>query len=341
LSHTLHIDEFLKQGSASVIIDVRTPKEFEQGHIPGAINIPLFSNEERAVVGTLYKQEGKQPAIVKGLEFVGPKMANIVLKAQELAKDNTVCVHCWRGGMRSGSVAWLLRMYGLNVFTLIGGYKQFRNYVLTSFDINNEIKILGGRTGTGKTELLQLLNQKNEAVIDLEKLAHHKGSAFGGFGQIQPSQEQFENELCMKLHKVKDARHIWFEDESRLVGKIVIPLPLWEKMRLAVITYVEIPFEVRAEKLLHEYGSLPKEQLAQAINAITRRMGPEQAAKALKALDENDLREVCRLCLIYYDKGYDHGLQNRENLRIKRFTFENADQELISEHLIKTSNDRV
>ncbi len=335
MSKALHINEFLQQSKTSAIIDVRTPKEFEQGHIPGAINIPLFSNEERVVVGTLYKQEGRQAAIVKGLEFVGPKMADIVLKAQEIAKDNTICVHCWRGGMRSGSVAWLLQMYGLNVFTLQGGYKQFRNYVLNSFDISNEIKILGGRTGSGKTKILQLLEQKNEAVIDLEGLAHHKGSAFGGFGQIQPSQEQFENKLCMALEKIKDAKHIWIEDESRLVGKMVIPLPLWEKMRTAVITYMEIPFEKRAEKLVEEYGPLPKEQLAHAINAISRRMGPEQAAKALAALELNDLREVCRLCLLYYDKGYDHGLQDRENVKLKRYAFDNETQEQIVEHLIK------
>ena len=339
MAQALRIDEFLEQGSACVIIDVRTPKEFEQGHIPGAINIPLFSNEERVVVGTLYKQEGRQPAIVKGLEFVGPKMASIVLRAQEVAKQNTVYVHCWRGGMRSGSVAWLLQMYGLNVFTLKGGYKQFRNFVLNGFDINNEIKILGGRTGSGKTDLLQLLEEKNEAVVDLEKLAHHKGSAFGGFGRAQPSQEQFENELCMSLQKVKDANRIWIEDESRLVGKMVIPLPLWEKMRSSKIIYVEIPFEKRAEKLLQEYGSLPKEELAQAIKAITKRMGPENATKALVALEQNDLKEVCRLCLIYYDRGYDHGLRDRENMRLKNFSFITETPNEIAEHLIKASND--
>lgn len=341
MAQALLIDEFLKQASTSVIIDVRTPKEFEQGHIPGAINIPLFSNEERVVVGTLYKKEGKQPAIVKGLEFVGPKMASIVLKSQEVAKENTVYVHCWRGGMRSGSVAWLLQMYGLNVCTLKGGYKQFRNHVLNSFDVNNQIKILGGRTGSGKTDILQLLEKKNESVVDLEKLAHHKGSAFGGFGQSQPSQEQFENELCVALEKVKYSKYIWLEDESRLVGKMVIPLPLWEKMRSAEITYVEISFEKRAEKLLKEYGTLPKEQLAQAIKAITKRMGPENATKALLALEQNDLREVCRLCLIYYDKGYDHGLRDRENLKLKNFTFDIETPNEIAEHLIKTSNDGI
>ena len=142
MPQNLHIDQFMKQSVNHAIIDVRTPMEFGQGHIPGAINIPLFNNEERAVVGTLYKQQGRQPAILKGLEIVGPKMADIVLRAQEIAKDGTVYVHCWRGGMRSGSVAWLLEMYGFKVFVLKGGYKAFRNYVLKSFETKLELVIL-------------------------------------------------------------------------------------------------------------------------------------------------------------------------------------------------------
>ena len=122
---------------------------------------------------------------------------------------------------------------------------------------------------------------------------------------------------------------------------MLIPLPLWEKMRIATITYVEISFEKRAEKLLKEYGSIPKEQLAQAIKAITRRMGPEQATKALIALEANDLKEVCRLCLIYYDKGYDHGLKNRENLKIERFDFDDEAPEHIAAELIKIGNERI
>jgi tRNA 2-selenouridine synthase len=340
LTGALDIHEFLKEGSSSAIIDVRTPSEFEQGHIPGAVNLPLFSNEERAVVGTIYKKEGRQQAIVKGLEFVGPKMAGMVLKAQELSKNNLVSVHCWRGGMRSGSVAWLLRMYGLNVFTLQGGYKQFRKFVLDNFDINAEVKILSGRTGSGKTQVLHVLEQKNEAILDIEALACHKGSAFGGFGQIQPSQEQFENELCMALQKIKHAKHIWIEDESRLLGKKIIPLPIWEKMRSAPVEYIDIPFEKRAEKLLKEYGGLPKEQLEKAITGISRRMGPEQTALTLAALQQNDLAAVCRMCLEYYDKTYDHGLQQRENLNLKKYTFTTESPEEIAEHLMKTSNDR-
>lgn len=335
MSHTLHINEFLKEGRSSAIIDVRTPKEFEQGHIPGAFNIPLFSNEERAVVGTIYKKEGRQAAIIKGLEFVGPKMVAIVSKAQELAKNNTVCVHCWRGGMRSGSVGWLLRMYGLNVFTLQGGYKTFRTLVQDGFEIKAEVKILSGRTGSGKTKVLKELAEKKEAVLDIEGLAHHKGSAFGGFGQIQPSQEQFENELYVALEEIRNAKHVWIEDESRLLGKKIIPLPVWEKMRTAKVYYIEVPFEERAEKLLEEYGSIPKEQLEKAITGISRRMGPEQTGQALLALQNNNLAEVCKLCLMYYDKTYDHGLTKRENLKLKKFTFDKETPLQIAEHLIK------
>ncbi len=334
----LQITEFLKEAKNTCILDVRTPKEFEQGHIPGAVNLPLFTNEERAIVGTIYKREGRQPAIVKGLELVGPKMANMVLKAQELAKNNSIGVHCWRGGMRSGSVGWLLRMYGLNVFTLQGGYKQFRKAVLAGFDIHAEVIILGGRTGSGKTVVLHHLEQKSEAVLDIEGQACHKGSAFGGFGQVQPSQEQFENNLFMALEKIRDAKKVWIEDESRLLGHKIIPLPIWEKMRIAEVVYIDIPFEVRAKKLLAEYGNIPKEQLEKAINGISRRMGPERSGKALVALHCNDLAEVCNLCLKYYDKGYDFGLQKREDLKIKKYTFAEEDPAQIAEALIKISN---
>lgn len=333
----LHINDFLKEAKSTCILDVRTPKEFEQGHIPGAVNLPLFSDEERAIVGTIYKKNGRQPAIAKGLEFVGPKMAAMVLKAQELAKNNTVAVHCWRGGMRSGSVSWLLRMYGLNVFTLQGGYKQFRKIVLAGFEINAEVKILGGRTGAAKTQVLHQLEQKNEAVLDIEGHACHKGSAFGGFGQIQPSQEQFENNLFMGIERIRNAKRVWIEDESRLLGHKIIPLPIWEKMRTAEVIYIDIPFEVRAKKLLTEYGVLPKEQLEKAISGISRRMGPEQCGKALLALQNNDLVEVCDLCLKYYDKAYDHGLQKRENLNLKKHTFGEEDPAQIAEALIKAN----
>ncbi|HEX7413037.1 MAG TPA: tRNA 2-selenouridine(34) synthase MnmH, partial [Bacteroidia bacterium] len=255
----LDIQKFLQQAAgANSIIDVRTPKEFEQGHIPGAINLPLFSNEERVVVGTTYKQQGRQPAILKGLEFVAPKMIDIVSKTQSFAKDNTLFVHCWRGGMRSGSVAWLLELYGLKVFTLKGGYKSFRRYVLNSFAKEYNLLILGGKTGSAKTLVLEKLIELNEQVVNLEKLAAHKGSAFGALGEkAQPSQEQFENELATVLQTIVSEKPIWMEDESRLIGNKVIPTELWNQMRLAKTICINLPFEARVEYLTEEYGKFP------------------------------------------------------------------------------------
>jgi tRNA 2-selenouridine synthase len=332
----VQISTFLNARTGACIIDVRTPKEFEQGHIPGAFNIPLFTNEERAIVGTLYKQEGKQNAILKGLELVGPKMAQLVTQAQTHAVNNTVYVHCWRGGMRSGSVAWLYEMYGFKVFVLHGGYKAFRNYVLSNLKTNAPIQILGGRTGSGKTHVLHALAQKGEQVIDLEKLAKHKGSAFGSLGEeIQPTQEQFENELAIQLYTLSEHKPVWIEDESRLIGNKIIPAELWDLMRKSPVVYTEIPLKERVNNLITDYGKFSAEELKTSILKISKKLGPEQTKYALEALSSGDLKTVCEFCLRYYDKTYDYGLQNRKKPAIHSFRFDSANFEMIADTLIK------
>jgi tRNA 2-selenouridine synthase len=337
LPTSIDISNFLQQSSnTNAVIDVRTPKEFEQGHIPGAINIPLFSNEERVVVGTLYKQQGKQPAILKGLEFVGSKMTDIITKAQACAKDNTIFVHCWRGGMRSGSVAWLLELYGIKVFTLKGGYKAFRKYVLETFAKEYNLLILGGKTGSAKTLVLEKLAALNEQVINLEKLAAHKGSAFGALGENkQPSQEQFENELANALQNINEQKPLWLEDESRLIGNKVIPEGLWAQMRLAKTICMYVPFEARVDYLTEEYGKFSKEELKVSIQKITKRLGHQQAKNALLALEENDLKTTCRICLSYYDKSYQHGMEQRAKTSVEQIDFDALDIDLIANQLVK------
>jgi tRNA 2-selenouridine synthase len=337
LPTAIDIQKFIEQSSiTNSIIDVRTPKEFEQGHIPGAANFPLFSNEERVIVGTLYKQQGKQAAILKGLEFVGPKMADIVTKAQLLAKDNIIYVHCWRGGMRSGSVAWLLELYGLKVFSLKGGYKSFRNFTLSSFDKTFNLRVLGGKTGSGKTDILNKLTELGEQVIDLEKIASHKGSAFGALGEKnQPSQEQFENELAYFMRNINSTTPLWIEDESRLIGNKVIPERLWEQMRTAKTICIDVSFEDRVEYLTKEYGKFSTEQLKESVIKITKRLGHLQAKNALNALDENDLKTTCRICLSYYDKSYSHGIEQRDKLSVKHIEFDKLDIDLIAHELQK------
>ena len=333
---SIDISNFLQQSShTNSIIDVRTPNEFEQGHIPGAVNIPLFSNEERVIVGTLYKQQGKQPAILKGLEFVGPKMTDIINKAQACTQNNTLFVHCWRGGMRSASVAWLLELYGIKTFTLKGGYKYFRRYVLDSFAKEYNLLILGGKTGSAKTLVLEKLMSLNEQVVNLEKLAAHKGSAFGALGENkQPSQEQFENELATALQNITNEKPLWLEDESRLIGNKVIPAALWEQMRAAKTICMNIPFEDRVNYLTVEYGKFAKEELKVSIEKIIKRLGHQQAKNALVALDENDLKTTCRICLSYYDKSYQHGMDKREKTSIKQIDFNSLDIDQIASQLL-------
>jgi len=150
----LPINEFISSFKDGALIDVRTPAEFEKGHIPEAKNLPLFSDEERAIIGTIYKQIGRQPAILKGLEITGPKMKEFVKQAEALAgESNKLFLYCWRGGMRSGGMAWLFDLYGFEVYTLKRGYKAFRNYALSSFDTKKNVLILGGKTGSGKTPI--------------------------------------------------------------------------------------------------------------------------------------------------------------------------------------------
>jgi len=316
-------------------MDVRSPKEYYHGHIPFAINMPLFSDEERAIVGTIYKQQGKQPAIEKGLEIVGPKLVAFVNVAKNNAADNVIYIHCWRGGMRSGSVAWLLELYGLTVFTLKGGYKAFRNYVLESFKIPKSILILGGKTGSGKTLILKQLSKKNQQVIDLEGLANHKGSAFGALGENQqPSQEQFENNLALELLPINNNLPLWLEDESRLIGNKVIPEGLWQQMIDANVLFVSLPFNVRVNYLVEHYGKYSTEQLQTSITKISRRLGNEQTKLCIEALTKNDLITTCEICLLYYDKSYQHGLLKRTQTTVKEVSFNELDIEKISIELI-------
>lgn len=316
----LSVDEFLKQAQALPIIDVRSPGEFDHAHIPGAVNIPLFDNDERALVGTKYKQAGKDAAVLLGLDMVGPKLTEFVRQSRRLNPESReVLVHCWRGGMRSGSFAWLLNTAGITATTLVGGYKAYRNTVLAGLGEPRPLMILGGKTGSGKTDILKELARQGEQVIDLEGLAHHKGSSYGAIGQLpQPSTEQFENLLFEQWQQLAPGdesppRRIWLEDESRNVGSCFIPMPLWHQMRAAPVAFVDVPKEVRIERLVREYTGIDHQLLIEATKRIERRLGGQTTKRALDALAVNDYATVADLTLGYYDKAYLHGLSQRES----------------------------
>ncbi len=307
------VDEFLRQGEQLPIIDVRSPGEFAHAHIPGAVNIPLFDNEERAQVGTKYKNAGKDTAVLLGLGLVGPKLAHFVKQSKKLnPQHKEVLVHCWRGGMRSGSFAWLLDTAGLTASTLVGGYKAYRNAVLTALAEPRPLLILGGKTGSGKTDILSELARQGEQVIDLEGLAHHKGSSYGAIGQLpQPTTEQFENAIFGQWRLLDPNRPIWLEDESRNVGSCFIPMPLWQQMRTAPVAFVDVPKEIRVQRLVTEYGGIDHPLLVEATERIRKRLGGKVTNDALDALTRHDYATVAGLTLDYYDKAYLHGLSQR------------------------------
>jgi len=334
-SEALEASKFLNQSAQHLTIDVRSPKEYAKGHIPHAINIPLFNDEERAIVGTLYKQRGRQPAIEKGLEIVGPKMAQFARVVKPLVKDNTLYIHCWRGGMRSGSMAWLYRMLGYRVFTLLGGYKAYRNNVLVELSKPLPYTVLGGYTGSGKTAVLLALAAMGEQVIDLEGIAHHRGSAFGNLGQLpQPSTEFFENLIYQRLSQLDPTKTIWLEDESKNVGSCYIPNGLWGVMRLAPLVVLEIPFEVRVQRLVADYSGCDMEGLKESIIKIERRLGNEATKKSLEMLAMNDYAEVARITLRYYDKTYLHGLSTKDTKYIQYLAMDHDDINAIAEKLL-------
>lgn len=316
--------EFLTLAKTHPVLDVRSPGEYLHAHIPGAQSLPLFTDEERKVVGTAYKQQSKQVAIKIGLKYFGVKMVEMVETVERSFTSKIVLVHCWRGGMRSAGVAWLLDLYGYQVYTLQGGYKAYRGWVLEQFEKDYPIQILGGYTGSGKTEVLKALANKSECVIDLEGLAGHKGSAFGNMGlPAQPSQEMFENKLAQALSNIAPNENIentsptciWMEDESQRIGTVNIPTVLYQKMRQKKVFFLDIPFESRLDYICIHYGKFPKEQLINAIIRIKKKLGGLETKTAINSLVEDDVRESFRVLLQYYDKLYGKGLErNRENL---------------------------
>lgn len=328
---SIDIEAFLALARCAPVLDVRSPGEYAHAHIPGALSFPLFSDEERKEVGTTYKQQSREAAIKIGLDYFGLKMRKMVEAAESLAQQyaathaaaekNTLLVHCWRGGMRSAGVAWLLDLYGFKVYTLMGGYKSFRHWVLAQFEKSYPFILIGGYTGSGKTHLLAALQQRGQTIIDIEGLAQHKGSAFGNLGMPpQPTQEMFENQLAFALYhameKISAAntiekKFIWLEDESQRVGDLNIPLPLWKQMQAAPLVLLDIPFEARLKHILAEYGDKDKERMINAIMRIKKRLGGLEAKNAINALLEDDTEACFRILLRYYDKQYQRALEKR------------------------------
>ncbi len=298
-----------------VLIDVRSPKEFLQGHWPGATNIPLFNNEARSLIGTTYKHNGREKAILLGIKLITPRLKElkeILNKQIKKSSSHNLKIYCWRGGLRSASLARFAYLLGLNAVLLDGGYKTYRAWSLKQFEKEWPLRLIGGKTGTGKTSLIQELSKMKISTIDLEGLANHKGSSFGGIGlPPQPSCEQYENLLAEELFKSEKSlsKGIWLEAESASLGKCRIPNKLFTQMKSAPVLLIKKSRKERVQILVKEYSQHDKDQLKEATLRISKRLGPERTTKALQSIQNGLWEEACLAMLDYYDKCYEYELE--------------------------------
>ncbi len=343
----VEIKEFLELAKYHPVIDVRSPSEYQHAHIPSAWSLPIFSDEQRAEIGTAYKKVSRADAIKIGFKHFGLQLNKYIETVECLLKEKdskVLLVHCWRGGMRSAAMAWALEFYGYNVVLLEGGYKAYRNHVLQSFEHPYKFNVLGGFTGSGKTEILHALKNKGEAVIDLEGIAQHKGSSFGALGMpTQSSQEQFENNLHKELSNYFTSdesdqfiqpQKIWIENESQRIGLLNIPKALFQTIITSPLYILEIPFEERLKFIQEYYGQFNTADLVSAVLRIQKKLGGLETKNAVQLLDEGKQLESFRILLSYYDRNYLRyaDYENRKNIVLQA---EHVNAELNAELLLK------
>ncbi len=319
----LPVEEFIRKfrEEKALLLDARSPSEYTQAHIPGAVSFPLLDDEQRQEVGITYKQRGKEAAVIKGFDLAGGHFGEFIKKTQTLlskmqsAKSQspaTVYMYCWRGGLRSRIMSWVLNMGGYNVMVLENGYKAYRNRAIEILNKERKIIILGGKTGCGKTEMLTHLRKAGEQTLCLETFAHHRGSAFGGLGmKPQPRNEHFENLVAEEWEKLDDSKPVWIENESQSIGSIVLQKKLYEKMRNAPVIEMEVDNSVRVRRIVAEYGKFPLQDLIDNTKKIEQRLGGQRMHDAIDALQSGNFEKWVEEILYYYDKAYQHGIDTR------------------------------
>ena len=333
----LDIHDFLSLRHQLPVVDVRSEGEYGQGHIPGVRNIPVLNNDERRQVGTDYKQKGQAEAIRTGFRLVGPRLASMIDEAATLG--NEIIVHCWRGGMRSGNFCSFVEMARQRTHQLDGGYKAYRHKVHDSFQQPIQLIVMGGCTGSGKSDILRALADRGEQVIDLEHLANHKGSTFGGLMMPpQPTTEQFENELFEVLAKLDRSKRVWVEDESHGVGHIFLPESFWQQMNTRPVIEVVLNKEARVKRLVDEYGHADRGAFLAAMTRITKKLGGQNFNAAKEKLMLGDMSATIDILLAYYDKAYRVGLENKGSRIKSKFEWDGQDLDAIAHELISSSN---
>ncbi|NLW44671.1 MAG: tRNA 2-selenouridine(34) synthase MnmH [Syntrophomonadaceae bacterium] len=297
----------------AVFVDLRSPVEFNAGHIPGAVNIPLFSDQERSEIGTIYRQQGPGSAREKGLEVVAPRLAEMVASIRKMAADSSVVVYCWRGGERSDAVARVLDIMQVDGYRLAGGYKAYRTFVIERLRElpRSQVVVIHGLTGSGKTEIIKKMAEAGWPAVDLEGLSNHRGSVFGGLGLgEQPKQKQFDSMLYGKLQQFADHRFLIVESESRKIGKLFLPERLYAMMKEGLRVLIYDNMENRVNRIYDEYvvksGNTTKEYL-NCIEGLKRYLGKKKIQEITEMISDGNLRNAIRILLEeYYDPLYGY-----------------------------------
>ncbi len=323
--------------NGALLIDVRTPAEFAETTIPGAVNVPLFSNEERARVGTVFKQQGRMAARRLGVELVSPRIPALIEQVERARKPHTgpAIVFCWRGGMRSLALTSFLNLAGLPARQLSGGHKGFRRLVVDYFTGHEwpPVFVLRGLTGVGKTRVLQELQQRDFPVVDLEGLANHRGSAFGALGlSDQPSQKMFEALLWDRLDRLAQEKYLLTEGESVHIGRLVVPQRFHHAMQLQTSLWLTASLDTRTRIILEEYPAIDRlrEQFVRPLEALKERLGKRGVAELRSLLDAGRWEELVRELMVrYYDPLYLHTLPARR-IEIALEPFERGMREIVT-----------
>ncbi|MEL6390554.1 MAG: tRNA 2-selenouridine(34) synthase MnmH [Bacteroidota bacterium] len=331
------IQAFLDDAQRPPLIDVRSPGEYNNGHILGAHNVPLFSDSERAHVGTVYKHEGPKKAKEIGYAYVLPKLDTFVSEAERLAPEGRVVVHCWRGGLRSQSFAEHLLKEGIADSPIIwGGYKAYRQYLLASFEEEQRMIVLAGYTGSAKTAILHELRQQGEQIIDLEGYANHKGSAFGAIGESeQPTNEHYHNILFSAWSRLSRIRNCWVEDEGIMIGRVNVPIPIFNQIRAAKTVFLEVPKKYRVQYLVDQYAHSGDELIADGLSRIKKRLGGLDFQKSIEALGHKDYHYIAERCLSYYDKYYLRSIKKRPESQVNHIVTNTIDPQVNADLILK------
>ncbi len=303
------------------IIDVRSPAEFAEDHVPGAISLPVLSNEERAQVGTLYKQVDPFVARKVGAALVSRNAANHLEGPLADRKGSwRPLVYCWRGGQRSGSFASILAQIGWRADTVKGGYKAFRALVVDAMHdspLPFRLMPIDGMTGTAKTALLHRIAAKGGQVIDLEGAANHRGSLFGAMGE-QPSQKMFETRIAMALAGFDPAQPVFVESEAAKVGDLLVPPSVWKALSDAPRLYIEADPAERAAYLAEAYADVTSDvaRLSETLTALTTYHGRETIAAWQALAEAREFRSLAAALMEHhYDPRYRKAEEHRAPVR--------------------------